>query len=82
MTRLEKIASFVPKQHLDVLNNTKEVVSMIDQLQKRHDELVVSQALAGIKPEGDKEALFRETLAIIRDNSIKILEDHVAEWNR
>jgi hypothetical protein len=56
------------------------MVEYIDKLAEQHRILTASQAIAGIKPDGEKEKLFYDLLNEVRDGAISILEREVEDW--
>jgi hypothetical protein len=79
-SRLEQIKDLIPKEHYDVYLNTVRLVQMIDETVESHRELVAIQAIAGIRPDGDEERTFYETMAIVRDKAISVLEKELQDW--
>jgi hypothetical protein len=80
MSRLERIKHLIPQEHYDVYLNTLHFVQMIDEAVESHRMLVASQAIAGIKPDGEAEEAFYEAMAAVRDNAITILEKELQDW--
>jgi hypothetical protein len=80
MNRIDKLKLTIQPEHIDVYISTLRTVEAIDKLGDEHRLLVAAQSLAGIKPNGEQEKIFYETLQCIRDLSIEVLEKEIEDW--
>ncbi|URN94424.1 MAG: hypothetical protein NAG76_21815 [Candidatus Pristimantibacillus lignocellulolyticus] len=72
--QIEKLITEIPSQNRDIALYAKHVISSLEQFEDYHRRFVAAQALAGIKPVGDQEILFYETVRKIKDQVISTLE--------
>ena len=74
MNRIEKLQTEIPSQNKEIALYAKHVISSLEQFEDYHRRFVAAQALAGIKPVGDQEMVFYETVRQMKEQVISTLE--------
>jgi hypothetical protein len=60
--RIEALKDRLPKEHQDMAILTQHIFEALDQLREKHRQLVGTSAVAKIKPNGQAEKTFYETI--------------------
>lgn len=77
--KLEQLQKRVPTQHKDLAKYTQHVFEAIDKVVDEHRRLVAIDALAGIKPDGEKEHDFYEHMNSLKKIMLAELEKTVQD---
>jgi hypothetical protein len=77
--RIEILEIEIPDKNKDIVLYTKQVIKSLDEFEEHHRKLVAAQAIAGIKPIGDKEVAFSfyETVRQMKEQVISTLEQTI-----
>lgn len=67
--------------HKDIAKYTQHAIKAIDQLVDQHRRIVASNALAGIKPVGERENAFHNTMKNVQGILVDELEKTVSDLN-
>lgn len=77
INRIEKLMVEIPSQNKDIALYAKHVINSLEQFEDYHRRFVAAQAIAGIKPVGDQEVVFYETVRQIKEHVISTLEETI-----
>jgi hypothetical protein len=75
--RIEILEIEIPDKNKDIVLYTKHVIKSLDEFEEHHRKLVAAQAIAGIKPIGDMEVAFYETVRQMKEQIISTLEQTI-----
>lgn len=73
-SRIEKLQKDIPDKNKDIGLYAKHVINSLEEFEDYHRRLVAAQAIAGIKPVGDQEVMFYETVRSMKEQIISTLE--------
>ncbi|MFD0693906.1 hypothetical protein ACFQZT_07365 [Paenibacillus sp. GCM10027628] len=71
--RIEQLEKDIPEKNKDILLYAKHVIKSLEDFEDHHRRLVAAQAIAGIKPIGDQEVAFYETVREMKEQIVSTL---------
>ena len=72
--RIEELDEAVPQRNRELVVYARHVLDALDAFEEHHRRYVAAQAVAGIKPAGEQERTFYETLSGVRQEVLNTLE--------
>jgi hypothetical protein len=67
LTKIEQLETLVPSKNKDIALYAKHIIRALEQFEEHHRRFVAAQAIAGIKPNGEAEATFYNTVKDMRE---------------
>ena len=78
--RLADIQKRVKNEHKDIVKFAQHVIEALDQKAKNHRILVASNALAGIKINGEEEKAFYASISEFQKLLLEVLEQTIKDF--
>lgn len=78
--KIRELQEQLKPEQKDIAKYTQHVIEAIDQLIDEHRRLVASNALAGIKPDGEEEHTFYENMSKVKYILLHELEKTVNDF--
>jgi hypothetical protein len=74
LTRVEKLGQELPERNRDIALYAKHLNEALTLFEEHHRKFVAAQSLAGIRPEGEQEASFYQTIQDMREQILQTLQ--------
>ncbi|NQX66069.1 hypothetical protein HQN90_08025 [Paenibacillus alba] len=73
INRIEKLELDIPAKNKDITLYAKHVIKSLEDFEDNHRKLVAAQAIAGIRPIGEQEVAFYETVRQMKEQIVSTL---------